>query len=103
MGEQAKLQDLELQKAQRSCADAKRNEKKLAKLAEKNLDEKFVLQEKFQSVEEQVQKLTTKLEKLWERYKAVQSEINDLQQEFQAEKEDLLETIRNAAKEVKLK
>ncbi|CAD7932320.1 unnamed protein product [Amoebophrya sp. A120] len=101
--EKAAQQELELQKAQRAVAEMKRNEKKLAKLAEKNIDEKLMLQEKSNSVEEQVQKLTTKLEKLWERYQLAQQEIKDLQHEFQLEREDLLETIRAAAKEVKLK
>ena len=59
-----------------------------------NMEEKLVLQEKANTVEEQVQKLTTKLEKLWERYKVAQNEIEDLNKEFGRERQDLLETIR---------
>lgn len=92
--EQAKQQELELKKAQKQIAEAKRNEKKLAALALESKEEKLVLQEKTNTVEEQVMKLTTKLEKLWERYKVAQTEIEDLNQEFGRERQDLLETIR---------
>merc|ERR1712151_425217 len=51
---------------------------------------------------EQVQKMTAKLEKLWHRLKSTQQEIQDLQKEFQTEREDMLETIRDLRKEVKL-
>ena len=49
-----------------------------------------------------VQKMTAKLEKLWNRHKQTQQEVQDLQQEFQTEREDMLETIRELRKEVKL-
>jgi len=46
--------------------------------------------------------MTAKLEKLWNRHKQTQQEIEDLQEEFQTEREDMLETIRDLRKEVKL-
>ena len=48
----------------------------------------------------QVTKLTSKLEKLWDRHKQTQEEVEDLQQEFQTQREDMLETIRELRKEV---
>jgi len=45
--EQARQQEMELKKAKRNLQDTQRNEKKLAKLAEKNVDEKLMLQEKY--------------------------------------------------------
>merc|ERR1719361_2764647 len=65
-------------------------------------EEKLNLEEKYASAEEQVQKMTAKLEKLWNRHKQTQQEIQDLQREFQSEREDMLETIRDLRKEVKL-
>merc|ERR1712039_461153 len=59
-------------------------------------------EEKYTSAEEQVQFLTTKLEKVWHKQKATQQEIQDFQKEFQTEREDMLETIRDLRKEVKL-
>ena len=46
--------------------------------------------------------MTAKLEKLWNRHKQTQEEVQDLQQEFQTEREDMLDTIRDLRKEVKL-
>lgn len=46
--------------------------------------------------------MTAKLEKLWHRKKETEQEIQDLQQEFQLEREDMLETIRELHKQVKL-
>merc|ERR550525_1152333 len=69
---------------------------------EEQEQEKLNLEEKYASAEEQVQKMTAKLEKLWNRHKQTQQEIEDLQEEFQTEREDMLETIRDLRKEVKL-
>merc|ERR1719436_1345627 len=66
------------------------------------VEEKTILEEKYASAEEQVQKMGVKLEKLWHRHRQTQQEIQDLQKEFQAEREDMLETIRDLRKEVKL-
>ena len=52
------------------------------------------MEEKYENAEEQVCKLTAKLEKLWQRYKSATQEVGDLQREIQNEREDLLETIR---------
>ncbi|CAL1149179.1 unnamed protein product, partial [Cladocopium goreaui] len=69
---------------------------------EQQQEEKLELEEKYSSTEEQVQKMTAKLEKLWNRHKQTQEEVQDLQQEFQTEREDMLDTIRDLRKEVKL-
>merc|ERR1719453_3045324 len=66
------------------------------------MEEKLNLEQQYQSAEEQVAKMTTKLEKLWHRHKQTQQEVQDLQKEFQQEREDMLETIRDLRKEVKL-
>lgn len=59
------------------------------------------LQEKFNSREEQIVSLTSKLEKLWQSFRSAMAEIDDLQHEFQAEREDLLDTIRRLIRDVK--
>jgi len=46
--------------------------------------------------------MKSKLETLWHRHKSTQEEIQELQKEFQQEREDMLETIRDLGKEVKL-
>jgi len=100
--ETAMVQENELRKAQIEVEERKREEKRMQEELEAAAEEKLNLEEKYASTEEQVSKLTMKLEKLWNRHKGTQQEIEDLQQEFQTEREDMLETIRDLRKEVKM-
>merc|ERR1719464_1560701 len=100
--EKAMQQENELKKAEFEVEERKRQETRMKEELEQQVEEKLNLEEKYQSAEEQVQKMTTKLEKLWHRHKQTQQEIQDLQKEFQLEREDMLETIRDLRKEVKL-
>mmetsp|Transcript_21342 Transcript_21342/g.65101 ORF Transcript_21342/g.65101 Transcript_21342/m.65101 type:complete len:257 (-) Transcript_21342:2816-3586(-) len=61
------------------------------------------LEEQFGSLQEEVDVKTRKLKKLWAKYQAATSEIRDLEQEFQREREDMLDTIRDLTKQVRLK
>merc|ERR1719198_1996711 len=94
-------QEAELRKAAVEVEERVREEKRVQEALEQQ-EEKLTLEEKYSSAEEQVQKMTAKLEKLWHRHKSTQGEMQDLQQEFQREKDDMLETIRDLTKEVKL-
>lgn len=98
----AMQQEQELKKAQVEMDERRREEDRLKEELQNQEQDKFTLEEKYQSTEEQVQKMTTKLEKLWKRHKDSQSEIEELQKECQDEREDMLETIRELTKEVKL-
>mmetsp|Transcript_175257 Transcript_175257/g.562097 ORF Transcript_175257/g.562097 Transcript_175257/m.562097 type:complete len:779 (-) Transcript_175257:52-2388(-) len=100
--ETAMRQENELRKAEIEVDERKREEQRMKEELEAAAEEKLNLEEKYASTEEQVQKLTAKLEKLWNRHKQTQQETQDLQQEFQLEREDMLETIRDLRKEVKL-
>ncbi|KAF4685382.1 hypothetical protein FOZ60_006594 [Perkinsus olseni] len=66
-------------------------------------EERLLLAEKYEAKDGQVLKLTNKLEKLWHKYKNASAEVDDLQREFQQEREDMLESIRALSKELKLK
>lgn len=46
---------------------------------------------------------TKKLKKLWARYQAAVREATDLQDEFQTERSDMLDTIRQLTQSIKLK
>eukprot|EP00746_Dinoflagellata_sp_MGD_P125618 gnl/MRDRNA2_/MRDRNA2_60421_c1_seq1.p1 gnl/MRDRNA2_/MRDRNA2_60421_c1~~gnl/MRDRNA2_/MRDRNA2_60421_c1_seq1.p1 ORF type:complete len:788 (+),score=239.08 gnl/MRDRNA2_/MRDRNA2_60421_c1_seq1:88-2451(+) len=98
----AMQQEQELKKAQIEMDSRKREEDRLKEELQNQEQDKFTLEEKYQSTEEQVQKMTAKLEKLWHRHKDAQQEIEELQKECQDEREDMLETIRELTKEVKL-
>jgi len=100
--EKAMLQEKELKLAAMEVDEKKREEQRMKEELEQQVEEKLNLEDKYSSTEEQVQKMTAKLEKLWNRHKSTQQEVQDLQDEFQAEREDMLETIRDLRKEVKL-
>lgn len=51
----------------------------------------------------QLEAKTKKLKKVWHKLQGAQQEIKDLKEEFQAEKEDMLDTIRELNKQLKLK
>jgi len=100
--EKAMQQEAELKKAALEVEERTRQEARAKEELENQMEEKLNLEEKYTSSEDQVAKMTAKLEKLWTRHKDTQSEISDLQTEFQQEREDMLETIRDLRKEVKL-
>mmetsp|Transcript_31643 Transcript_31643/g.79041 ORF Transcript_31643/g.79041 Transcript_31643/m.79041 type:complete len:742 (-) Transcript_31643:192-2417(-) len=60
-------------------------------------------EEKYGSLQEEAEAKGRKLKKLYAKYKAAQSEIADLQAEFQREREDMLETVRELTRQLKLK
>merc|ERR1719230_492983 len=100
--EKAMQQEAELRKAAVEVEERVREEKRVQEALEQQQEEKLTLEEKYSSADEQVQKMTAKLEKLWHRNEQCQAEVQDIQQEFQREKDDMLETIRDLTKEVKL-
>mmetsp|Transcript_24471 Transcript_24471/g.56356 ORF Transcript_24471/g.56356 Transcript_24471/m.56356 type:complete len:796 (+) Transcript_24471:59-2446(+) len=100
--EKAMQQEQELKRAEMEVEERQREELRMKEELEQQVEEKLNLEEKYTSAAEQVQKMTAKLEKLWHRHKQTQQEIQDLQKEFQQEREDMLETIRDLRKELKL-
>jgi kinesin family protein 3/17 len=100
--EKAMQQEMELKKAQCEVEQRKIDEERIKEELENQLENQHDLEDKYASAEEQVQKMTAKLEKLWHRHKSTQQDLQDLQKEFQQEREDMLETIRELRREVKL-
>eukprot|EP00967_Tisochrysis_lutea_P022902 scaffold26142_cov17-Tisochrysis_lutea.AAC.1 len=56
--------------------------------------------EKFNSLEEEVQVKSRQLKKLFEKYQAKKAEINDVQEQFQAERESMLDDYRILTQQV---
>lgn len=52
---------------------------------------------------QQVEVKTKKLKKLWSKYQTAQREVKDIQEEFQQERSDMLDTIRELTRQLKLK
>mmetsp|Transcript_286 Transcript_286/g.853 ORF Transcript_286/g.853 Transcript_286/m.853 type:complete len:767 (-) Transcript_286:217-2517(-) len=91
-----------LAKAQQEIENRKAEEMRLEReLAEKE-EEQLMAEEKFSSIEAECASKTKKMKKLWSKWQAAKEEIHDLQQEFQQEREDLLETIREQDRQLKL-
>lgn len=96
----ALAQETELKRAQIELAERKREEGRIQNILESQENQQRTVEDKFASKEEQVAKMTVKLGKLWEKYKAARQEIADVQAEFQREKEEFLETIRDLQRDI---
>eukprot|EP00286_Rhodomonas_abbreviata_P010894 CAMPEP_0181319864 /NCGR_PEP_ID=MMETSP1101-20121128/17805_1 /TAXON_ID=46948 /ORGANISM="Rhodomonas abbreviata, Strain Caron Lab Isolate" /LENGTH=337 /DNA_ID=CAMNT_0023427505 /DNA_START=30 /DNA_END=1044 /DNA_ORIENTATION=+ len=100
--EQAKAKEEELIKAQVELEERRAEQEKLNQQLREKEELSAAAEEKFSSVQEEAAAKTKKLKKLWSRYEHAKSEVKDLQGEFQAEKEDLLDTIRDQDRQIKL-
>ena len=60
------------------------------------------MEERYSSLEEEAAAVGKKLKQLWAKFRAAQSEVQDLQVEQQQEKEDLLQTVRELTRQLQL-
>lgn len=99
----ASKQEALLRKAEQELRERKAQEATLAReLAEKE-ELNMQLEEHFSSLQEEVEVKTKKLKKLWNKYQAAMREAKDLQEEFQSERTDMLDTIRQLTQTLRLK
>merc|ERR1719235_1756918 len=101
--EKAIEQEEELKRKERELRKQKKVEEKLKSQEEQQRIDNMELETKCASQEEQVQKLTVKLQKLWDKYQKAQQEMADVQQFNQGEREDMLSMIRDLSQTLKLK
>lgn len=98
--DKAAKQEEELRRAQVELEERKRQEEALAReLEEANL----MIEEQYASMAEEVEVKTRKLKKVWHKLQASQAELRDATEEFAREREDMLDTIRELNKQLKLK
>lgn len=101
--DKAARQESELRQAELELEERRRQEKELAReLAEKE-EQGLVMEEQYVSLQDEVEVKTKKLKKLWSKYQGCKSEVKDLQVEFQREREDMLDTIRELSRQLKQK
>ncbi len=99
----AAKQEALLRKAEQELRERQLQEAALAReLAEKE-EAALQLEEHFSSLQEEVEVKTKKLKKLWNKFQAAVRETKDLQEEFQTERTDMLDTIRQLTQTIKLK
>lgn len=98
-GEQANNEELKKKRIKKKKYAEER--KRLADSLKKGEDDEFMLRV-YDNVQEEVQYKTKLLEKEKEKTKFLQNEVDDLQREFEREREEYLDTIRKQEKQIKL-
>jgi len=93
----------DLRRQTEELAESQREAQELAHKVALEEEMRLGYEEQYASLQEEVEGKTKKLKKLWAKYKGAQAEILDLQNEFQREKEDILDTIRELSRQLKLK
>jgi hypothetical protein len=101
--DKASQQEVELRRAKVELAAREREELRLKQELEAKEENFMEINQHFESLHEEVEVKTKKLKKLYQKYQAAVSEAKDLQNEFQNERDDTLEMIRQLTRALKLK
>ncbi|KAJ3197387.1 Kinesin-like protein kif3b [Irineochytrium annulatum] len=88
---------------QAEIEEQNRAERELTRKLEEHEEVNLQIEEEYASLQEEAVAKTKKLKKLWGLIVAHRSEIKDLQEEHQREREDLLDTVRELTIELKLR
>ncbi|XP_062586138.1 kinesin-like protein KIF3A [Saccostrea cucullata] len=100
--EKAEEQERLLEESAKELEARKAKEEELRKALQEKEQEQVDIEEKYSSLQEEIQGKTKKLKKVWTMLMQAKSEIADLQQEHQREMEGLLENVRQLSRELKL-
>ena len=101
--DRAAKQEAMLRRAQLELQERNEQEQALSRQIRMREEGICALEEKYASKQDEADDKTRKLKKLWLRLQTCQSEAHDLQEEFQREREDMLDTIRKLSRQLKLK
>lgn len=99
----AAKQEAALRKANQELIAKQETELALTRKMNEQDEEKLHLEEQFSSLADEVASKTKKLKKVFARYQQAKAEIIDLEHESLADKNELLKTIRDLTKQLKLK
>merc|ERR1719305_854799 len=100
---QAMAQENELMEAQQALERQRDGEEQMRLRLEQQEDDIRNLDMRCSTQEEMVQKLTKKLETLWKKYQSVKGEVEEVQNFSQQERNELVDTVRELTKELRLK
>lgn len=103
MATNAAKQEAALRMANQELIAKKERELTLTRKMNEQEEEKLHLEEKYTSLTEEVNSKTKKLKKIWTKYQQTKIDIEDLEHEFINEKNELLDSIRQLTKQLKLK
>ncbi|KAI9143948.1 P-loop containing nucleoside triphosphate hydrolase protein [Paraphysoderma sedebokerense] len=93
----------ELAKREAELEEQRRKHQQLQKELQQHDETVLSIEENYTSLSDEATRKTQKLKQLWSVLMQHKTEIKDLTEEFQQEREDLLSTIRELSKEVKLR
>ena len=101
--EQAMKQEKELQKARLELEEKRIQERRLAEELAAKEDAKLMMEKKFSSQNEELEDKKKKLQKLYNKYQEVKSEIQDQVDEFNREREAFADQIRELQRQLLLR
>ncbi|KAI9105271.1 P-loop containing nucleoside triphosphate hydrolase protein [Phlyctochytrium arcticum] len=101
--EKVEHQERQLEETATKLAQQLQRERVLQEQLEARQEVQLQMEEHYASLQEEVDIKTKKLGKLFAKLQAAKSEISDLEDEFRAEREDFIDTIRELSRELSLK
>jgi len=101
--DKAAKQEAQLRRAKLELEKRAEQQEMLKKEVAEKEEERLQLDQQYTSLQQEVEDKTNKLKKLWNKYQAAAREVQDIQEEFQTEREDMLDTIRTLSRQLKLR
>jgi hypothetical protein len=101
--DQHQQQQIELARKAQELEEKIRKQRELERDLNENEEINLQREESFSNLQEEAAAKTKKLKRLWTMYTDQKSELKDLKNEQQREREDLLETVREMTNEIKLR
>lgn len=101
--ERAFQQHQELEETEAQLQERLEEEEKIKRELEEAEERGLIMEKHYQSKQEELQEKTKILKKLWGKFQEKRTALDDLEDEFEVEKEDLINTIRELDRQLKLK
>jgi kinesin family member 3B len=101
--DKAQRTEIELQRANFELEEKRRREEHLQEELQAQQEAEMLVKESYNSLAEEVDVKTKKLKKLFGKYKDLKSEMDDASSEFARDREDMLDSIRELSRQLKLK
>jgi len=101
--EQALKQEKELQKTKFELEERKKQEGRIKEELTQKEEANLMMEKKFSSQQEEIEDKKKKLQKLYGKYQGAKSELQDVQDEINRERESYQEQIRELTRQLKLK
>jgi len=101
--EAARLQRGKLKKAEEELRRRKQQEMKIKDQMSKAREKELLLEEQYANQQDELKKKTSKLKELFQRYREKQQDLADLQDEWEVERVDLVENIRELDQQLRLR